>query len=186
MDLHEDDKHSSEPAMLRASWLILNSSATTTTAATTSVMSNGHLKRSAFENGLKQRRTFVGTEDDNVNDKVSLAGDSDCSDQRTGASSQAKNWSSDERKHLAKSDTCLRTTRSHLGQVWMINDAYLSLSHCKFEDNAKAVWHLTSTIYFFFSHWHHNCSGICLAPTFLFMCVPLIQLSNAVASCVCA
>lgn len=114
MDAHGDDKPTNEPAMLRASWLIVDGSPTT--AATTSLVANGHQKRSAFGDGLKQRRVVVGTED-NVNDKVSPLGeDGDHCAQKTAASTQPKNWSADERMHIAKSDTC-PTTASHLGQV---------------------------------------------------------------------
>lgn len=124
MNLQNEDEASSEPAMLRASWLIVedDSITTTTRAATatstsTSTMSNGQQKRSAaLEDGLKQRRAAVVEREDkdNVNDKVSPA-DGD-GEERTGASTQPKNWSAEEMKHIAKSDTCLTTT-SHLGQV---------------------------------------------------------------------
>lgn len=132
---------------LRSSWLIEGSSDWTavTHANGGQLKAAEDQKRSALEDGLKRRTTAAG-KGDNVNDNSSADNVSDGDHCQT----KKKNWSADDDKHDAKSDTCLptttsTTTRSHLGQVWLMIVPHLSFLVAK--DNVTSVdWHLTTTI----------------------------------------
>ncbi len=116
----------SKPAIvgLRSSWLIEGSTDTPAVVQANGGPLKTDQKRSALEDGLRHRTTTAAAagKGDNVNDSSST--DDHCAQSADGNSTHPKNWSADDDKHDAKSDTCLLTTaastaatRSHLGQV---------------------------------------------------------------------